>query len=136
MLVVEPRRGGERHEKLAAVGVGPRVGHREHAGLRVAQLRVELVGELVARPTRAGAERAPALQHECVNHAMERQAVVKRPLGLLTGLRIREFLRAFGEPDEISDRVGNFLIEQPDFEIAFARGEQRMHHRCRSRPSS
>jgi hypothetical protein len=32
MLSIQPRSGHMRNEKLRAVGVGPGVGHREHAG--------------------------------------------------------------------------------------------------------
>ena len=61
----------ERDEELAAVRVRPRVGHREDAGLVVAQLRVELVGELVAGAAGALPERIAALDHEAVDHAVE-----------------------------------------------------------------
>lgn len=47
-LVVEPGRGADCEEELAAVGVGPRVGHAQRVGAVVAQPRVQLVLELAA----------------------------------------------------------------------------------------
>ena len=47
-LVVEPRRGADGEEELAAVGVGPRVGHRQRVRPVVPQPRVQLVLELPA----------------------------------------------------------------------------------------
>ena len=84
--------------------------------------------ELVPGPARARAKGAAALQHEALDDAMKDEAVKERPLALLAGLGIGELLRAFCKPDEIGYRVGNFLVEQLDFERAFARVEHRVCH--------
>ena len=47
-LVVEPGRGADCEEELAAVGVWAGVGHAERVGPVVAQARVQLVLELAA----------------------------------------------------------------------------------------
>jgi len=82
MLIVQPRRGGHGDKELAAVGVGPGIGHGKHARLGVLELRVKLVGEFVARTAAAGALRIAALDHEVGNHAMKNGAVVKGFAGL------------------------------------------------------
>ena len=48
VLPIQPRRGRQRDEELAAVGVLSRVGHAQDAGARVPQVGGDLVGELVA----------------------------------------------------------------------------------------
>src|SRR2546427_7114129 len=101
VLVVEPRRRHQRDEELPAVGVGPAVGHRQNARLVVAQLRVELVGEVVARASGALAERIAALDHEIGYHAVEDRAVVVRLFRLSPGPRVGPLLGAFGETGEI-----------------------------------
>ena len=66
-------------EGLRAVGVGPRVGHRDGEGAVVAERAVELVLELVP-PDRgaagAVAERVARLHHEALDHSMEDDAVI------------------------------------------------------------
>ena len=116
MTVVEVRRGTERDEELAAVGVRSGVGHRQDAGLAVAQRRVEFVGELVAGASRAGAERITPLDHEAIDDAMEDDAVVELAGPRLAGLRVLPFFRPLGKPDEVGDGLGGFLLEQPDRE--------------------
>src|SRR6476659_1521962 len=59
--VVAVGRRADRDEELAAVGVGPGIGHRENAGFLVPQRGMELVGELVPWPADALPERVPAL---------------------------------------------------------------------------
>ena len=71
MLVVQPRCGGNREEKLAAVGAGSGVGHGELAGLVVLQRRMKFVGESIAGATSAVATRAAALNHEIGDDAVE-----------------------------------------------------------------
>ena len=46
-------------------------------------------------------------------------AVVERRLLALAGRRVAPFLGALGQADEIGDRVGRLLVEQPDREVAF-----------------
>ena len=73
--------GGQAHavgarddEELAAVGVGPGVGHGQRPEL-VASRRGELVGELVARAPGAGPGGVTALEHEAGDDAVEDDAV-------------------------------------------------------------
>src|SRR5579864_2777458 len=81
------------------------------------QRRMKLIGEFVSRPAHAAALRTATLDHELWNHAMENQPVVKRPLLLLPGLLVGEFLRAFGQPDKVGYGLGRFLFEQPHHNI-------------------
>ena len=89
-------------------------------------LRRELVLEAVAGAAGAGAERAAALDHEAVDDAVERQAVVERPVDRLAGDRILPRLGAFGEADEVGDGLGRDVVEQLDDEGALVRGEVRV----------
>src|SRR6478735_2532537 len=119
VAVVEVWRGAERDEELRAVGVRPGVGHREDALAVVAQARMELVGELVARAAESLAERIATLNHEAVDDAVEDDAVVEGRGFLLAVARVRPLPGPLGEADEVGDGVGHFLIEQTDREAAF-----------------
>src|SRR5579871_3030555 len=99
VFVIEPGGGGDGNEELAAVGIGASIGHGQHAGLRVLQIGVELIGKLITRATAAGAFGAAALDHEIGNHAMKDEAVVERFAGFL----------AFGQRHEILDRKSTRL---------------------------
>ena len=81
---------------------------------------MELVRELVARAAEALAQRIAALNHESVDHAMEDDAVVEGLLALLARPRIGVLDGAFGQPDEVGDRLRRLLLEQPDGEGAFS----------------
>ena len=109
VVVVQQRRGRHGDEELAAVGIGPGVGHREHARLGVLQLGVKLVGEFVSGTAAAGALRIAALDHEIRNHAMKNGAVVERLPGL----------GSFRQADEVLDRARRLVGEQLDLERAF-----------------
>jgi hypothetical protein len=63
-LPVQPGGRRDRDEELRAVGARAGVGHREQVRLVEPQVRVDLVGELVAGAAGAGAERVAALDHE------------------------------------------------------------------------
>ena len=73
---------------------------------------MELVGEFVARPADALAERIAALDHEAVDDAVEDDAVVVGLRDLLVRARVGPLLGALGESDEIRDRVRRLLIEE------------------------
>src|SRR5688500_15533299 len=111
MAVVEMRRRSKRDEELSAVGVRPAVGHRQDPRLVVPRLRVELVREGIAGTADPLAQRIAALNHESVDHAVEDDAVVIRLTYLSIAARIGPLLRALGEPDEVFDSLGRFLIE-------------------------
>ena len=76
MAVVEERSGGGGDEELRTVGSRSGIGHRENPGRTVAQFRVEFVRELVARAATAAFGRIAALEHESLDHAVERDVVV------------------------------------------------------------
>lgn len=97
MFAVEPRRGREGDEELAAVRVGPGVGHGQDAGAGVLELRRlggggggggwyqgDLVLEFLAvdgGAAAAGAGRVAALDHEGGDDAVEGRRVVVPALG-------------------------------------------------------
>src|SRR5690242_16487021 len=95
------------------------------------QRRMKLVGEFVSGPTHAAAVRASTLDHELWDHAMENQPIVKRPLLLLPGLLVGEFLRAFGQPHEIGYGLGRLLFEQPHNNVSL-RSFKNSVRSCRS----
>src|SRR5579871_5687601 len=96
VLAVEPGAGvGGDDEELRAVRVRAGVGHRERAPDDL--VLVDLVVEGVPRSAGAGAFRAPALDHEVFDHAVEREPVVE----------------AVGrELAEVLDGLGSLLVEQ------------------------
>src|SRR5215207_181023 len=102
VLAVEPGRGlGGHDEELAAVGVGPGVGHRERTADDL--VVVDLVLELVAGAAGAGALRAAALDHEVADHAVEDQPVV---------------VAVLRELHEVVDGLGRGLLEQLELDRA------------------
>ena len=90
-MCIRDRRGNMRDEELRAVGVRPGVGHRQHAGRIVLEVRVELVGKRVAGAAGAAPFGAARLDHEVGDDAVELQAVVEAPRheGLKIGHRLR-----------------------------------------------
>lgn len=84
MLPIQMRRGRERDEKLAAIGPGAAVRHRQHARASVPQRAVDLVVEGAAPDGLAATARAggvAALQHEIGDDAVEDDAVVFAGVG-------------------------------------------------------
>src|SRR5262245_23662142 len=84
---------------------------------------MELIGEFVTWSAVAFAERIAALDHEAVDNPMKDDAVVVGLATLLIGARVGPLLAAFGEPDEIRDRIRHLFVEEADGEVAFARDE-------------
>jgi hypothetical protein len=116
MFVVEPGRGGVRDEELRTVGVWAGVRHRKNAGAAVLEIFVKFVGKLIAGAASARAFRAAALDHEVVDHAVERQTVVEA---------------VFRELFEISDRFRRFVVVQLEADIAMLRFNGcRFHFDC------
>ncbi len=110
---------------------GPGVGHREQVGAVEHELGVELVGEAVARPAGAGAERVAALDHEPADHPVERRPVVERCGGLLTCARVDPLTLALGQLGEVGDRLRRVVGEQLDLDragIGLQGGEQLLSH--------
>lgn len=82
VLSVQPRRGRQRDEELAPVGVGTGVCHGQDPRARVLKVRPDLVLELVAvdggaAPARA--RRVAALDHKVANNPVEHGPVVVAP---------------------------------------------------------
>ena len=75
VLAVEERRRGQRDEELGPVGVGARVGHREHARARMVEgAALDLVGKLAPEDrlaASAGARRVAALDHKVADDSVE-----------------------------------------------------------------
>src|SRR5690606_37237991 len=87
----------------------------------VTQRGVELVGEAVAGSADALAQWITALDHEAVDHAVEDEAVIEGRAGAtLSRGRVDPFLRALRQADEVGDRPGRLLVEEPDRERALA----------------
>ena len=105
------RRLGGDDEELRAVRVRPRVRHRERAADDL--VLVELVLELVAGASRAGPERAPALDHEVRDHAVEREPVVEA-----VGRELREIL----------DRLRSLAGVELELDRALARVQDGARH--------
>src|SRR3954471_22444851 len=123
VTIVEVRGGTERNEELPAVGVRAAVGHRQDARLAVALRRMKFILEREARPTGPLAQRIASLNHEALDHPVKEGTVVVRLADALAGPRVRPFLRAFGEPDKILDRLRRFLVTEANGKIPFARRE-------------
>lgn len=87
VAVIEKRRRHRGDEKLRAIRARTSIGHGEDAGLVVAQFRVKLIGEFVARATASGFGRVAALQHETINHAVKRNVVVIAAAGQIEEIR-------------------------------------------------
>src|SRR5262245_66179609 len=110
MAIVEVRRRSERDEELPAIGVRATVRHREDACLVVPQLRVKLVGEVIAGAADTLTERIAALNHELVDDAMKNGAVVVGFAHFLVAARIAPFPGAFSQSDKILDRSWRLLV--------------------------
>lgn len=90
------------------------VGHSQQVRLVELQARVDLIVELVARAAGTGAQRATALNHELLDDTVEDQAVVELAVGRLAGVRVRPFLLASGEAQEVGHGVRTLTVEQVD----------------------
>src|SRR5580704_15772644 len=82
---------------------------------------MKFVGEAIAGPAGARAQRAPALNHELRNDAMKDQSVEKGPLRLLIRFWIGEFLGSLGQPDKILDGLRRLFVERFGDDIALRR---------------
>src|SRR5262245_13892332 len=130
--IVEVGGRSQRDEELPAVGIRPSVCHGEDAGLVVPQLWMELVFERISRAADALAEWIASLNHESVDHPVEDYAVVIRLRHGLVGAGILPRLGAFGQADEVRNRLGSLLIEQADGKATLARVElcKQTHRPC------
>jgi hypothetical protein len=79
VLCVEPGRGGERDEKLAAVGVWPRICHGKNARARVLQFLLDFVLKLGAKntfPAAASSSGIASLDHKIFNDTVKLNAII------------------------------------------------------------
>ena len=117
----EPRRGRNRDEELAAVGVGAAVGHGQLAGLVEAVRRaLGLILEAIAGAAHACARRVAALNHEVGNDAMEDGAVEELVGRLGARAGMGPFLLAFRQFDEVLHGDGCVRFEEADDDLAFS----------------
>jgi hypothetical protein len=108
VFIVEPGRGGDGDEKLAAVGMGTGVGHGEEALFPVVEGGMEFVGEFVAGSAAAGTFGTAALDHKIRDHPVEDQVVEEGLAGL----------GAFGKGHEVFDGLGRFFGIEPGFKLS------------------
>ena len=83
MLAVKPRRRNGAEEKLRAVGVGAGIGHAQHAGVGVLELKIFVSELLPVDRFATGAVvvgEVTTLAHEVGDHAMERRTLEAKPL--------------------------------------------------------
>lgn len=90
-------------EELGAAGVAARVGHGKYAAVMVLVIAGEFAVDFVARPPRAVAVGAAALDHEVGYDAVKGEAIIKA--------LVREV-------DEVLDGVGSVFLEEPDLHNA------------------
>ena len=117
MLAIEPRRGNGAKEKLRAVGVGAGIGHAQHAGVSVFELKI-FVGELLSVDRFAtGAVvvgKVTPLTHEVGDHAMERRAFEAKPL-LAGAQRAKVFSRLWHHVGpKFDDHTTGWLVANAD----------------------
>ena len=114
VVVVQVR--GRRHgdEELGAVGAWAGIGHGQQEWAVKLQLRVELVLELVARATAAGAGRVAALDHEVIDDAVEDCAVIERAGLLALCVLGGVVLLALGQADEVFNGYRCVVTEEID----------------------
>src|SRR5713226_2525277 len=89
-----------------------------------------LVFELVARTAETGAHRVAALNHEVGDDAMENGSVVEGIAGLFARCGMRPLALAFGEVDEVGDRLGGVLLKQAAHDGALAGFEHGISSGC------
>src|SRR5271168_80720 len=89
VLPRQPLGGGNRDEKLRAVGVGTGIRHRQFAWLaHVVRRTLGLVFKAIARTTHAAAGRIAALNHEVGDDAVKDGAVIQLAGALLVADRV------------------------------------------------
>src|SRR6185503_8412513 len=88
------------------------LGHRQRPGLVDLLLPGQLVLDGETGTAGSAAERAAALDHEVLDHPVERQPVIVGALHLLSRLRIGELFRTSRQTDEIGDCSRRVVLEQ------------------------
>jgi len=78
VLIVQPVGGHLGDKELAAAGIGACVGHAEDARAVMAQLRVKLILDLIARSPSPNPLGATRLDHKLRDHTVEDKAIIKR----------------------------------------------------------
>lgn len=84
MLIVQPRRRFECHEKLTAIGIGPGIGHGTDTGSSVLQIACDFIFKLASVDgfaTTARARRIPTLNDLIPDNAVKGNTVVIPSVG-------------------------------------------------------
>src|SRR5687768_13815893 len=77
---------------------------------------MKLVREGIARSTDALPQRIAALDHEAVDHPVEDYAIIVGLLDATVAPRVRPFLGAFGQLDEVRHGLRHLFVEQANGE--------------------
>src|SRR5215213_3323792 len=109
---VQPIRLVDGDEELRAVGTGAGIRHREEIRLAEGELGVKLIAELVPRAAGSRAERVSTLNHEATDHAVEGSSVVELGSADLAGIWVPPLATAFGQLDEVRDRLRSVVREE------------------------
>ncbi len=87
VAVVEERSWGGGDEELGAVGSWASVRHGENSWSCVTEIGMEFICELVTRATATAFGWIATLEHETIDHTMERHAIVITALGEIEKVR-------------------------------------------------
>src|SRR5712691_3627475 len=136
VLAVQPGRRHGRDEELRAVGAGPGVGHGQQVRPVEREVRVDLVGELVAGAAAAGSERVPALDHEVWDDPVDDGAVVQPGGGGAPGARVGPLPAALGQFHEIAYRLRRVIREEADDHRPLVGAQRRGQRVCHAVDSS
>src|SRR5690625_1738756 len=104
-------------EELGTIGARTSVCHSQQVWTVEGELWVELILELVARATTAGAGWVAALDHEVINNAVEDSAVVERAGLLALSVLSRVFLLTGCEADKVFNSYWCVVTEQVDDDV-------------------
>ena len=106
------------------------VGHREDARTVVLEAGMKLIRQKVAGVAVAVAQRAAALDHEVLDHAVKNQPI-KKWLSLGVGRKKPGILAvkfcSLGQPNEVGDDERHFLVFEPGRHLAEARRDLRIN---------
>src|SRR4030095_10812587 len=91
---------------------------------------MDLVAELAAWTAVPLPERVAALNHEPVDYTVKDDAVVIRLGDLLVRAGVGPFFGPLGQTDEVGYRVWDFLVEETNREVSFARDELCIDCQC------
>ena len=103
-MPVEPGRGGQGDEELAAAGIGTGIGHGQDTLAVMYQTRAEFIFDPVPRAAPAGAGGIAALDHEAVDDTVKDDSVIET------------FFRKF---NKVFSGLGSLLLKHLRYKHAF-----------------